>query len=127
MNVPLRNGVTGEIKFQKIGWSWTCFFFSTFFGIPLFIRKLYAWAALMAGLCVLDLVVPLIAVDPDSDDLTGFQGIMVLVELGFSIFFGLKANTLAGKQYLENGWVFAEPGSSVTTVARQRWGLLTMQ
>ena len=49
MRVPLRNKATGEIKFQKIGWSWTCLFFAPVLGIPLFMRRLNIWGGIILG------------------------------------------------------------------------------
>ena len=123
MNVLLRNRITGETKFLKIGWSWTCFFFGSFLGIPLFLRGLYVWGALMAGIFAVDILLPLIVHNPDGDDLAVVEFLIWSLELGFSIYFGLKANALAGKRYLENGWAFSEPDSSLTVMARQKWGL----
>jgi hypothetical protein len=36
----------GDVKFVKVGWSWTCFFFGSFFGIPWFMRKLPGFGAI---------------------------------------------------------------------------------
>lgn len=43
MFVLMKNSKTNETKEVKVGFSWTLFFFSGFFGIPLFLRKLYRW------------------------------------------------------------------------------------
>lgn len=40
-----------EIRRVKIGFSWPCFLFAFFFGLPLFLRKLNVWGGLMAGIC----------------------------------------------------------------------------
>lgn len=122
MQVSLKNRATGEVRRQKIGWSWTCFFFSPVFGIPLFVRQLYAWGALMAGLAALDIMTTVIEGGVNAD-VSGIDIALWAAEVGLSIFFAIKANGMAGKYLLEHGWVFNEPDNEVTIVARQRWGL----
>ena len=43
MQVVMKNPRTGQLRDVKIGWSWTLFLFSHFFGLPLFLRKLNMW------------------------------------------------------------------------------------
>jgi uncharacterized membrane protein len=47
--IPFKNSKTGEIVKVKLGWSWTLFFFSSVFGIPLFLRKLNVWGSFAFG------------------------------------------------------------------------------
>jgi hypothetical protein len=108
--VVLKNPRSGEVKSQKTGWSWTCFFFSTFLGVPLFLRGLYVWGWLMVVIFLIDLF---------SYQQLGLG--VGIIEIGFSIFFGIKANEMAGKQYLDNGWEFATPDAA--ELGRAAWGL----
>ena len=125
MDVNLRNKVTGEIKSQKIGWSWTCFFFSSLLGIPLFLRRLNAWGGVMLFMCgigVAENFVARLSPSPGPElQIGGFSA--AAVQLGLVIFFGVAANGMAGKNYLEHGWEFAEPSSETAVAARQAWGL----
>jgi hypothetical protein len=119
MKVALQNKPTGEIKLQKIGWSWTCFFGSGLLGIPLFVRGLNVWGTIMILLWTADLLVPLFMIS-----FAFLLSIVVTcIEFGLSIFLGLKANSMAGKRYLETGWEFAEPNSMTTRLARSSWSL----
>jgi len=113
MMVALRNKTTGKIKLQKIGWSWTCLFFSCALGIPLLTRRLYGWALIMVAFWVINFYV-------EDDDLTIF---ILIAELILSVVLAVNANRMAGKNYLETGWEFSEPNSAEATVARQKWGL----
>lgn len=113
MEVTLRNRTTGEIKRQKIGWSWTCFLFSPALGIPLFIRKLHVWGGIMVALWIVNLLASSIYVSI----------VILIVQLAFSIAFGISGNSMAGKNYLEHGWEFAEPDSEGVARARTRWKL----
>ena len=121
MMVSLRNKATGEIRAQKIGWSWTCFLFSPILGIPLFTRKLNTWGAIMLVIWAINFVVP--AMSRTELHYLFIAIIIFLIQIGIMIFFGIAANRMAGKSYLENGWEFADPISTTTAVARQAWGL----
>jgi len=125
MEVNLRNKVTGEIKSQKIGWSWTCFFFSPFLGIPLFLRGLNVWGGVMLFVWGIVTAEELVLERSPSPGLgiTHIEISLALVELGLSVFFGVASNRMAGKNYLESGWEFAEPNSETVAAARQAWGL----
>jgi hypothetical protein len=119
MKVALQSKTTGQIKLQKIGWSWTCFLWSEMLGIPLFLRGLNVWGAVMVLLWIVSLPLPLLDVPLAVASMIAVS----LIQLGLAIFFGLKANRMAGKRYLENGWEFAEPNSIAARVARSAWGL----
>jgi hypothetical protein len=121
MKVALRNKATGEIKLQKIGWSWTCFLFSPILGIPLFIRKLNVWGTIMLVIWAINFISPSLS----GMAIYSFFVMVVifLIQIGFMIFFGIIANRMAGKNYLEHGWEFAEPTSNSTNMARHAWGL----
>jgi hypothetical protein len=112
--VSLRNKATGEIKRLKIGWSWTCFFWSGFLGIPLFLRGLNVWGAVMLALWGIGLFLP---------GQISLTLVLAMIGIGFAIFFGGKANAMAGKQYLERGWEFTSPVALSTEKARRAWGL----
>jgi hypothetical protein len=126
MMVPLRNKTTGKIISQKIGWSWTCLFFSAFFGIPLFSRKLYGCGAVMLLLVSYQ--------SASSREIPAYQystaGVYVGLFLAFLpivliIIFAATANRMAGRKYLRHGWEFAEPDSGAARIAQQKWGLVT--
>ena len=119
MRVALKNRVTGQVKFQKIGWSWTCFFFSGLLGIP-FIRGLYAWGAIMTVLWAANWFVSIL---PSEQQVLALVS-LGLLGIGLAIYFGIKANALAGLHYLEDGWEFAEPNSAATMIAKQKWGII---
>jgi hypothetical protein len=119
MKVTMKNPKTGESKEVKVGWSWILFLFSGFFGLPLFLRKLNVWGSIFLVLWVVNLLVPYVVTD-DSSFLSIFLG---LIFLGLAIFLGIKGNEMTAKNYLESGWVFAEPDSQQTKMAKERWGI----
>jgi hypothetical protein len=101
--VTLHNKFTGEIKSQKIGWSWTRFLFSSVLGIPLFLRGLKGWGAMMLAIWVVNIFVTF-------TDRWGAVVFFMLfwLELGLSAFLGIRANAMTVKLRLENGWEYAE-------------------
>lgn len=121
MKVNLRNKASGAIKSQKIGWSWTCFLFSGILGIPLFLRNLNVWGALMALLWAVAIFLP----NRAGSELEAIilLACLALVQLVFSFVFGITANKMAGRNYLENGWEFVDHGSTEAALARKSWGL----
>jgi len=114
MNVSLINQITGEIKSQKIGWSWTCLFFSCV-AIPLFVRQLYAWGVIMALITIVQ-----IAVQDDE----ALWTVLTLSQAALAIALAAKANSMAGNRYLHHDWVFTEPNSMEARLAREKWGLM---
>lgn len=109
MHVLLRHQITGEIKRIKIGFNWVLFLFSWLYGIPLFIRGLWAHGLAVFALCVLIVIAG-----------KGAAPLLGLVAIGTTIFYGIKGNELTAKRLLSDGWVFAEEGAP-TEFARAKW------
>ena len=120
----MRNPRTGEQRTVKIGWSWTLFLFAGFLGLPLFLRKLYAWGGVFLVLWVVNFFIQSVSFeDPDEARVTkiGFG----LMYLALECWIGAKGNEMTAKNYLDQGWVFSHPDSESTRLARQRWSLTT--
>src|SRR5947208_1566920 len=98
--VALRNRTTGEIKLQKIGWSWTCLFFSCFVGIPLFKRRLYVWGGIGVFIWILIRLSDGSPYRHDNSSNDIALALLALVQITFAIGFALYANRLAGRKYL---------------------------
>jgi hypothetical protein len=130
MMVVLRNKKTGKIKSLKIGWSWTCLFFSIFFGIPLFIRRLYGWSVVMLLLALfhqgrIQEQVQEVRQGAYQYSASGAYVDIILdfLPIVLAIIFAATANRMAGKKYLRHDWEFAEPNSETTQTARGKWGI----
>jgi hypothetical protein len=98
---------------------------SGFLGIPLFTRRLNVWGSIMVLIWLLNFL----AADLSRtflDQAVSMIGLF-LIETGFSIACGIKANAMVGKNYLEHGWEFAEPSSEATLMARRKWGLMPVE
>ena len=116
----MKNPLTGEIKEVKVGFSWTLFLWSGLFGLPLFLRRLYVWGAIFLSLWIVNAAA--IALGPKSNGEL-VSNVMGFIYLGLVIFVGIRGNEMTAKNYLETGWVFLEPDSELTKMAKMRWGI----
>lgn len=125
MKVMLHNPNSGELKAVKVGWSWTLFFFSGFFGLPLFLRKLHYWGLFFLLQPVLFNFVPDPPEDKEDAAILGMAYlIMVLIQLGLYVFIAIKGNEMTAKNLLEKGWKFAHPDAIETQAAKKFWRLM---
>ena len=140
--VQFKNPRTGKQKDLKVGFSWTCLFFSWFLGVPLFLRKLNAWGGIAVGywfaMQVLNQLVSFYepygyrpGLTPQTEALretvfllsAGAAIPLALIGIGVSVWLGFKANEMAAKKCLQLGWQFAEPQSATTAKATAVWRL----
>jgi len=118
IKVPFKNPRTGEVKLVKVGWSWTLFFFASILGIPLFIRKLNFLGAIFLVLWLAIVIVPNL-----MHPANGIPTVLAILSLVLSIWIAIKGNEKTAKNYLNLGWVFAEPHSDATRFGKLRWGI----
>jgi len=116
MKVAMKNPKTGEIKEVKVGFSFILFFFSGWFGIPLFLRKLHVWGGIFLALWITQAILEALAEEI-------FAVFLMIVMIGLAIFLGVKGNEMTAKNYLENDWEFVEPDSEITRMAKAKWGI----
>ena len=121
MKVAMKNPRTGEIKLIKVGFSWVLLFFSGLLGIPLFLRRLHAWGAVMLALWVVNFFLPYVI--PHPGDALFASTAVLLIALGLSIWLGVKGNEMTAKNYLEAGWQFADPTADNARLAKAKWGI----
>lgn len=118
MKVSMTNPKTGEIKDIKVGWSWILFLFSQFFGLPLFLRKLYVWGSIF----FLFYISYLFILELHNEE--GVANLLLgLNTIGLSIWLGIKGNEMTVKNYLELGWTFTNPDSDEVKFAKGKWGI----
>jgi hypothetical protein len=122
----LNNPFSGEIKQLNVGWSCTCFIFSSTFGIPLFLRELNVWGAVMCCISILLIYKNMLILSSNlfviNRFVLDFMGLtLALLGLGLSIWLGISANKLYGLKLLEKGWLFSEPNSKETLFAKEQW------
>jgi hypothetical protein len=120
MQVGLRNDTTGEVKTLTVGFSWTIFLFSNILGIPLFMRKLYAFGGIMVGIGLMRTMTYSI----EDTDLSSIVSIVIFgAGFGLALYLGMKGNELTAKKLLSDGWVWSVPDSDQTEAAKRAWGI----
>ncbi len=98
MLVMLENTSTGDRKPLVVGWNWTFFFFSSFLGIPLFMKGLTVWGAVIVILWGLELALPLsMPAATQGITLSLVSGTVIAV---LSVFLAYKGNGLIARKYL---------------------------
>jgi hypothetical protein len=123
LHVPMKHPKSGELKQIKIGWSWVLFFFSGFFGLPLFLRRLYVWGGVFFAFSVIETFFQVATASSKSPVVSLLSLPISALALGLVIWLGRKGNEMTAKNLLENDWVFSEPESDVTKFAKVKWGI----
>lgn len=124
MFVQFRNPRSGEIKKVKIGFSFVLFFFSGFWGIPLFLRKLNELGLVMLVISLVYTGMNLVSeINPSIPYINFSLFAFFLLCLGLGIWLGIKGNELTAKNYLDKGWEFVDPESDFVKLAKSKWGL----
>jgi hypothetical protein len=120
MQVRFKDPGTGKLKDVKVGWSWTLFMYSSFFGLPLFLRKLHFWGLVFLALSIIDLLAPSV-VDTDTPI---YAGLMFFIFPLPAVWIGLMGNEMTAKTLLERGWLLVDPQSDAARQACRKWGLV---
>ncbi|MFG1395125.1 hypothetical protein [Xanthobacter agilis] len=113
----MKNPKTGELKAIGMGWNWLFFLLGSFFGIPLFLYRLY----LMGGVTILVNIASSIFMGASAADNPIGTLIGLGIQLAFLIYLGMKGNELIAKSLLDKGWIFAKPESPEAQVAMSNW------
>lgn len=120
MVVTFLNEKTGEVRDVKIGRSFTLLFFSTFFGIPLFLRKLNVQGVVILAVCLawfpLSYSLPLSKNDHELiKTLIGLLGIIT------SIYFYISGNKLTALNYIRLGYKIRADKFAKDKAMREWW------
>src|SRR5579872_5578329 len=102
LRITLQNPRTGELRRVKVGWSWTLFLLADFFGLPLFLRGLNSWGAVILMLWAVSVLVP------------DLSSVTILAGLGVHVWLGLKGNEMSARKCLDRGWVLADRDDDAT-------------
>lgn len=120
MQVRFRDPGTGKLKDVKVGWSWTLFMYSSFFGLPLFLRKLHFWGLVFLALSIVDMLAPSVV----NTDTLAYAGVASVVFLLPAVWIGLMGNEMTARALLERGWMLVDPQSDAARQACRKWGLV---
>ncbi len=83
MKVAMTNPKTGEVKEVKVGWIGYYSYFLSFFGLPLFLRKLHVWGGIFLILWILYIIAP--SMMQNEEEALGLMILLNLVFLGLQI------------------------------------------
>ena len=125
MYATFKHPVTGEMRNLKIGFSWTVLFFAGAFGIPLWIRRLHIPATIMCVLWLGGFILQAqieTARTYDTRD-TAIAALLMLAigQFVYQLYLAFNANEMAAKNYLREGWKFADENSEISRHARMQW------
>jgi hypothetical protein len=110
----------GKLKWIRVGFAWDLFVLSPLFGIPLFLRKLPQWGAMMLALLLVWFVLGSV-LDGSPRWIAGMAitAAFILVDL----FLGFSGNRLTAQSYLRHGWTVDHPDYAATRKVMVRWKL----
>lgn len=110
----------GRLKWIRVGFAWDLFVLSPLLGIPLFLRKLHQWGAMMLALLLLWFVLDRYLGEQAKNQAgMALAAVFVLIDL----FLGLYGNRLTAKAYLRHGWTVDHPDYAATRKVMKRWKL----
>lgn len=134
VDVGFRHPVTGQVRMVKIGWSWTMFFFSTFWGIIWFIRGLmdFGWTIVAINVIGVSMFSIEIAAALQKNfalvTFTALGGwVLGLGQFGFGIWAGIKGNEVTAKRYLKKGYELIDPNNDIVKYAKMKWGMFGVE
>ncbi len=126
MKIRMKHPATKELREVAVGWDWVAFWSPLILaGVPLLLRKLNTMGWLVVGLWVVQFATMAIWMDSSSEGADMIYTVAILVELGLSVFLGVKGGELTGKNYLGLGYEFGEADGDLVKLAKARWGIVS--
>jgi hypothetical protein len=123
MTVAIKVGMknaAGDVKLVKVGWSWTCFLFGSFYGVPWYMRKLPIYGAIGAAIGILNTLSYILW----GDAFTSLDAILGIASICFCCFGGMKANELTIRNYFEKGYKFTNPESAEFALMNNKYHIV---
>jgi hypothetical protein len=112
---------SGKEKQLRTGFAWDLFLFAGLFGLPLFLRRLPQWGALILALWLIDLLIGRLPLGRPIGALAeaALFGAFLLAQL----WLGFRGNRLTAKALLAHGWRVERPEDRATKRLIERWRL----
>lgn len=129
MDVKFKSSKDNVVKTVKVGFSWTLFLFSGFFGVPLFLRRLDVFGGVFLSICVVRLLyahltgLGIVGPGALSNGLAVISILSVILWFPLALWVGAKGNELTAKNFLKRGWMFTDPQSDIVHKAKIEWGI----
>jgi hypothetical protein len=106
-------------KRVKLGFAWDLFLFAGIFGVPLFLRGLANWGALVLALWIADLGVARLGPRWSLPA----EGLLFVAFLALQVYLGFKGNALTARACHARGWKPDNPRDPSVRRALERWGI----
>lgn len=119
-SIDLKDPRTGQVKRIPVGFAWDLFLFSGLFGLPLFLRRLPQWGAVILALWILDLFVGWVAFGAVA---TAAQAALFGIFLLVQLWLGIKGNELTVRSLVVRGWTVVHPEYVAIRRLIARWRL----
>lgn len=124
--ITFTNSITGETATVKVGFSWILFFFSSFFGIPLFLRKLYLFGVIMLILETTNIILVVFSESYYSYYYSELVFLMYLLQFGMfglNIFLGIRGNKITALNYIKLGYKITNKEYYKINLVKESWNL----
>ncbi|MDY5049898.1 MAG: hypothetical protein SPF17_00590 [Candidatus Mucispirillum faecigallinarum] len=124
--ITFTNSITGETATVKVGFSWILFFFSSFFGIPLFLRKLYLFGVIMLILETTNIILVVFSESYYSYYYSELVFLMYLLQFGMfglNIFLGIRGNKITALNYIKLGYKITNKEDYKINLVKESWNL----
>lgn len=108
-------------KQLRTGFAWDLFFFAGLFGVPLFLRRLPQWGALILALWLIDLMIGRLPLGRHGGALA--EAVLFAAFLAAQLWLGFRGNRLTAKALLAHGWRVERPEDRATKRLIERWRL----
>lgn len=119
--ITFKNDMTGETARVKVGFSFILFFFSSFFGIPLFLRKLYLFGVIMLILVCTNFTLSIFSYN--YFELEFLTYVIQLGMIGLNIFLGVKGNKMTALNYIKLGYKITDKEDYKINMVKESWNL----
>lgn len=124
--ITFKNSITGETATIKVGFSWILFLFSSFFGIPLFLRKLYFLGVIMLILEAANIILVVFSESYYSNYYSELVFLMYVLQFGMfglNIFLGIKGNKMTALNYIKLGYKITNKEDYKINIVKESWNL----
>jgi hypothetical protein len=108
-------------KQLRTGFAWDLFLFAGLFGVPLFLRRLPQWGALILALWLIDLLIGRLPLGRHAGALA--EAALFAAFLAAQLWLGFRGNRLTAKALLAHGWRVERPEDRATKRLIERWRL----
>lgn len=121
--ITFKNDMTGETARVKVGFSFILFFFSSFFGIPLFLRKLHLLGVIMLILVCINVTLSVFVESYYYFELEVLMYMLQFGIFGLNIFLGIKGNKMTALNYIKLGYKITDKEDYKINMVKQSWNL----